>query len=72
MDLRAKLSDDNKEEEEKEQEDPENSAEVKRQIRELTSAVLAKLPQFSNSPHMEVQERVGIYQLTCGAKVADA
>ena len=59
VDLRAKLSDDKDEEDENENDDASaDAAEVKREIRELTSAVLGKLPQFANSPHMEVQERV--------------
>ncbi|XP_075250046.1 AP-3 complex subunit delta-1-like isoform X2 [Convolutriloba macropyga] len=35
----------------------EEATEVRAEMKELTSDVLNKLPQFANSPHMEVQER---------------
>ncbi|XP_063712442.1 AP-3 complex subunit delta-1-like isoform X2 [Symsagittifera roscoffensis] len=59
-DMRGKIGGSENEEQEEEADATESagrSAEVKQEMKELTKSVLEKLPQFANSPHMEVQER---------------
>ena len=66
--MRGKIGGSENEEQEEEADATESagrSAEVKQEMKELTKSVLEKLPQFANSPHMEVQERVRVNCFNC-------